>query len=62
MDREVWWATAHRVRKESDTTEASEHSGTVNIKAVKGEPGSHVFRAVLLSIRAPDPNKVSCFC
>ena len=42
MDRGVWWATAHRVRKELDTTEASEHSGTVNIKAVKGESGSHV--------------------
>ena len=35
MDRGVWWATAHRVRKESDTAEATEHSGTITLKAIK---------------------------
>ena len=35
MDRGVWWATAHRVGKESDTAEATEHSGTITLKAIK---------------------------
>ena len=26
MDRAAWWATAHRDRKESDTTEATYHT------------------------------------
>ena len=28
MDREAWWTTVHRGRKESDTTEATHHACT----------------------------------
>ena len=32
MDKEAWWATAYRVTKELDTTKATEHAHTTNLK------------------------------
>ena len=34
MDREAWWATAHRVTKELDTTKATEHAQIKKVKVV----------------------------
>ena len=33
MDKEAWWATAYRVTKELDTTKATEHAHTTNLKS-----------------------------
>ena len=34
MDREAWWATAHRVTKELDMTKATEHAQIKKVKVV----------------------------
>ena len=45
MDRGVWWATVHKIAKESDTAEGAWHNGTKGVETWVLELGRPRFKS-----------------